>query len=160
MKREKNLIIVSHCVLNQNSVVLPLARAKGPFTFVDTILKNNIGIYQLPCPEFKFGGLNRASKTKEEYDTPEYRNLCKTLSLEVINDIVEYVNNDYKIMGIIGINHSPTCSISGKRGIFMEEILKLLDKKEIAIPYIEVPGEYKNDIDSVSKINSELLTLI
>lgn len=63
-------------------------------------------------------------------------------------------------MGIIGINHSPTCSISGKRGILMEEILKLLDRKEISIPYIEVPGEYTDDIDSVSKINSELLTLI
>lgn len=160
MKRGKKIIIVSHCVLNQNSVVLPLARAEGPFTFVDTLLKNNIGIYQLPCPEFKFGGLNRKSMTKEEYDTPEYRNLCKTLSAEVINDIVEYVNNDYKAIGIIGINHSPTCSISGKMGILMEEIFKLLDEKESTIPYIEVPGEYEDDIDSVLKINSELLTLI
>lgn len=108
----------------------------------------------------EFGGLNRKSMTKEEYDTPEYRNLCKTLSAEVINDIVEYVNNDYKAIGIIGINHSPTCSISGKMGILMEEIFKLLDEKEITIPYIEVPGEYEDDIDSVLKINSELLTLI
>lgn len=61
MKREKKLVLVSHCVINQNSVVLPLAKAGGPFNFVDTLLKNNIGIYQLPCPEFKFAGLNRKS---------------------------------------------------------------------------------------------------
>ncbi len=160
MKREKKLILVSHCVLNQNSVVLPLARAEGPFTFVDTILKNNIGIYQLPCPEFKFGGLNRKPMSKEEYDTPKYRELCKTLSSEVINDIIEYIKNEYKIIGIIGINQSPTCSISEKKGIFMEEIFEMLVNNNITLPYIEVPAEYEENIDSLSKLNSELLTLI
>lgn len=160
MKRKKKIILVSHCILNQNSVVFPLSRAEGPFTFVDTIIKNNIGIYQLPCPEFKFKGLNRSPMSKEEYDTPEYRKLCKTLSIEVTNDIIEYLDNDYKIIGIIGINHSPTCSITEKRGIFMEELFDVIEKNNITIPYLEIPVDYDNSQNSIDNIKNNLLSII
>lgn len=160
MEREKKLILMSHCILNQNSVVPPLARAKGPFPFVDTIIKNNIGIYQFPCPEFKFSGLTRKPLSKEEYNTPQYRKLCRSISSEIINDIIEYIKNDYKIIGIIGIKHSPTCSISEKRGIFMEELFEMLDKNHITLPYVEVPEEYNNSQESINNIANKLLPII
>lgn len=53
-------------------MVFQLARAKGAFPFINTIIENNIRIYQLPCPELKFGGLNRKPMSKEEYNTPQY----------------------------------------------------------------------------------------
>lgn len=160
MEREKRIILVAHCVINQNSVVQPLARAKGPFNFVNTLLENNIGIYQLPCPEFKFLGLKRKPQSKEEYECNEYRTLCKNLTSYVISDIKEYINNDYKILGIIGINESPTCSITNTRGIFMEELFKEFENNNINIPYIEVPAEYENTEDSINKMNLALMNLI
>lgn len=50
MKRNKKLLIVSHCIINQNSVVEPLARAKGAFPVIIKLLEEEIGIIQLPCP--------------------------------------------------------------------------------------------------------------
>lgn len=160
MEREKRIILVSHCVINQNSVVQPLARAKGPFAFVNTLLENNIGIYQLPCPEFKFLGLKRKPQSKEEYECNEYRSLCKNLTSYVISDIKEYINTDYKVLGIIGIKESPTCSISGTRGIFMEDLFKEFESNNITIPYIEVPAEYENTEGYINKINLDLMNLI
>lgn len=160
MERIKKLVMLSHCVINQNSVVYPLARAKGPFTFVDELIKNNVGIYQLPCPEFKFGGLNRVPTEKEDYDTPEYRGLCKKLAKEVVCEILEYIKHNNKVVGVIGINHSPTCSISGKRGIFMEELFTELENNNIILPFVEVPGEYDESNDSVDEMREKIKEMI
>lgn len=145
MDRNKKLIIVSHCILNQNSVVEPLARAKGPFPIAKIFLDMGVGVLQLPCPEFKFLGPTRVPMSKEEYDTKEYRELCKNLFVPILEDIKKYISTGYDIKGIIGINESPTCSITGNRGIFMEEIFKLLEKEEIFIDYLEVPTDYSED---------------
>lgn len=160
MERNKKIILVSHCVINQNCVVYPLARAKGPFSFVDTLIKNDIGIYQLPCPEFKFLGLKRPPQTKEEYNCKEFRDLCKSLTSSVISDIREYINNEFDIIGIIGINQSPSCSINGERGIFMEELFNAFESYNINLPYIEVSEEYKNTKTYIDKMNLDILKLI
>lgn len=145
MDRNKKLIIVSHCILNQNSVVKPLARAKGPFPIAKIFLDRGIGVLQLPCPEFKFLGPERIPMNKEEYDTKQYRELCKSLFIPILEDIKKYLSFGYDIKGIIGINESPTCSITGPRGIFMEEIFKLLEEEKIFMDYLEVPTDYSEE---------------
>ncbi|MGL5575128.1 MAG: CD3072 family TudS-related putative desulfidase [Sarcina sp.] len=142
MKRSKELVIVSHCVLNQNSVVEGLARAKGGFKIVEEILSSGLGIIQLPCPEFKFLGIKRKGQSKEEYDTKEYRELCKNLFIPILEDLKQYRENGYEVKKIIGINQSPTCSISGKRGIFMEEIFKMLEEASFNLEYEEILEDY------------------
>lgn len=142
MLRDKSLVIICHCVINQNSVVIPLARAKGSFNFVKQLIDEGLGIIQLPCPEFKHLGITRKPMEKEEYDTKEYRSLCKDLAISAVNDIEVYLNEGYEIKGIVGIEESPTCSISGKRGIFMEELLGELGKRNIQLSYVEVPADY------------------
>ena len=140
MNRSNKVVIVSHCILNQNSVVNPLARAKGAFDIIQPILDRGIGIIQLPCPEFKFLGLTRKPMTIEEYDCHDYRRLCRTLAEPVVKDLLEYKANDYEIVGLIGIHHSPTCGITGGRGIFMDEFIKLLIKEDININRFEIPA--------------------
>lgn len=143
MIRNKKFILVAHCIINQNSVVMPLARAKGVFKFVDDIVKSGVGIIQLPCPEFKHLGLNRPGMSKQEYDSEEYRVLCKKLFEPVMSDIREYLSHGYEFCGIVGINESPTCSISGERGIFMEEIFNVLKNEGIQVKHFEVPLDYE-----------------
>lgn len=143
MLRSKRLIIMSHCVLNQNSVVCPLARAKGSFKFVKQLIDEGVGIIQLPCPEFKFLGTTRKPMDKDEYDTPEYRSLCRSLLIPVVEDMEVYLKDGYEIREIIGINESPTCSISGKRGIFMEELFSELGRRNIELDFTEVAADYE-----------------
>lgn len=148
MNRSKKIIIVSHCILNQNSVVYPLARAKGAFKISSYLVNSGAGLYQLPCPEFKHLGLTRKPMEKEDFDTPFYRSLCIKLAGEVLIDLKEYKDQGYTLCGFIGINNSPTCSISGKMGIFMEELLSLLKANNINIDYFEIPEDYNEDDDN------------
>ena len=148
--RSKNIVVVCHCVLNQNSVVCPLARARGAFTFVKQLVDEGVGIIQLPCPEFKYLGITRKPMNKDEYDNVKYRQLCKSISLQSIEELFEYINNGYLIKGVIGINKSPTCSITKETGVFMEEFFALLKEKNLYLNYTEVPVDFDNKKDSES----------
>ena len=154
MHRSKRVIFISHCILNQNTVVCPLARAKGAYTeIIETIMKNGIGIHQLPCPEYRHLGIKRDPMTKEEYDTEDYRKLCKNISIDTIGIMKEYIENAYEIVGLIGVNESPTCSIRNSKGIFIEEILQLMNKSNLDIKLLDVSTEYKDEEDNSKFIN-------
>lgn len=143
MERSKKVVLVSHCILNQNTVVNPLARAKGAYVDIVTeLIKNGIGIHQMPCPEYRYLGLKREPMTKEQFNTEAFRSLNKSISKDTVNVVKEYINNGYDIIGIIGINESPTCSINGEKGILMEELLQELEKEKIKLKLIDVPTDY------------------
>jgi len=143
MERSKRVIFISHCILNQNTVVHPLARAKGAYTdIIEELMHNEIGIHQLPCPEYNYLGLRREPMTKEEYDTYDFRTINKNIAFDTLGIIHEYLSNDFEILGIIGINESPTCGIKNQMGIFMEELLNLLEKENIKLNLIDVPTDY------------------
>lgn len=143
--RSKKVVLISHCIINQNSVVEPLARAKGAFGFTKELIDSGIGIIQLPCPEFRYLGITRKPMSKTDYDTLEYRELCRKLFEPILEDLLVYLDNGYEFCGIIGINQSPTCSITGNRGIFMEEIFKMLALKGISPNFLEVPEDYSDN---------------
>jgi len=143
MERSKRVVFISHCILNQNTVVPPLARAKGPYRdIINEIMNHGIGIHQMPCPEYRYLGLKRKPMTKSEYDTEDFRKLCREISKDTVNIMKEYLNSGYEIIGLIGINHSPSCSIMGNRGILMEELLDLAYKSGIKLNLVDVPTDY------------------
>ena len=132
MVRQKTLILTAHCVLNQNAVIRDWERAPGAFNrLVKVLLDKNVGILQFPCPEMAFLGEARPPKTKEEYDTPDYRTLCQQLAAPLVKQVVDYRNNGYQILGLLGIGESPSCDTLGDRGVFMEELIKQLEKKTL-----------------------------
>lgn len=119
---KRNIIVISHCILNQNSVVKGLERGNGPFPIGLNILEKDISIIQLPCPEFLYLGLNRPPMNYSEYNNIKgYREFCKKLLLPIIEQLKTYIDNGYNYLGVMGINQSPNCSISGKQGVYMEE---------------------------------------
>lgn len=146
MKRGKKLVLISHCIINQNSVVFPLGRAFGAFKFVSLLLEEGIGIIQLPCPELKHLGIRREPMDKASYDTPEYRALCSSLTIPIVAELKQYIENGYNLCGLIGIGQSPTCSINNERGIFMEELFNTLIHEELIINYIDVPEDYVDEL--------------
>lgn len=153
MDRSKRVVLLSHCILNQNTVVYPLARAKGAYKkIVETIMDAGVGIHQLSCPEYISLGLSRKPMTKGEYDFPDFRMICKDIAIGTIKIVQEYLDNDYEIIGIIGINQSPTCSIHGEQGIFMEELLKSCKIEGINIKTMDVSVDYSDDKDNIFDI--------
>lgn len=142
----KKIIVLSHCILNQNSVVNNWERASGGFPIVQYILEKNIGIIQLPCPELIFKGINRPPMTYEEYNNTEgYRESCISLLSPVISQLKDYIHNKYEYIGVIGINESPNCSITSQQGVFMEEFFNLCQKENINSKYIEIPTWYSEE---------------
>ncbi len=145
MKRSKKLLLVSHCVLNQNAVLKDWERARGSFQFVSEVIKSGVALIQMPCPELIYGGLSRLPMTYEEYNTPEYRALCKKEALTVIRQVEIYVKEGYEIYGVLGIEESPTCSISNQRGVFMEELFEMLAARNITCNTVEIPESWTSE---------------
>ena len=77
--KSRRIVLVSHCVLNQNSVVEGWSRAKGAVPIVKLLLEEGIGIVQLPCPELICGGLSRPPRSFDDYNTAGYRARCRDL---------------------------------------------------------------------------------
>lgn len=161
MRRGKTLVVLAHCILNQNAVVRGLARAPGAFArVVQLLLSNGVGIYQLPCPELTFLGGARPSHTRAEYDTPEYRAHCRVLAGRVVEELADYVQHGYNIAALLGIAESPSCDILGARGVFLEVLLNLLADKGIHPPLNEVPVAYSEDLQYEERFLPEVEELL
>ncbi len=142
MLRSHKVILVSHCVLNQNAVVKPLAREKGAFqTIIDLLMDSGYGIVQLTCPEMLMFGMDRPPMTKVEYDTPDYKALCLDLAERDLELVQKFMSSDITVAGIIGIDQSPTCSQIKEEGHFMMALGKY---EGIAnLPKIDIPEFYE-----------------
>lgn len=132
--REKQLIYLSGCILNQNSRFPGIAISSGAINeIIELILRKNLGIEQLPCLEcLGWGGVDRKSffkyfpmylKYSETRIFPllklfgkiwiwKYRKLCKKQAKLVLNQMENFINSGYSIVGIIAMNDSPTCGLS------------------------------------------------
>lgn len=155
-KRSKKVIFMAHCILNQNTKLDCCAHFPGAVKeVVELLIANDIGIIQMPCPEMLYLGLNRetdvsAKPTVEEEDTrihermleKDSQALCLRIVNEVIYQIKEYHKNNFEVVGLIGINGSPTCGIEttwkeGKeykeRGIFIKMLEEELRKNNISV---------------------------
>lgn len=149
MRRSKQLIVLHHCLLNQNARARGLAKRKGAIEeIVEEAVKNGWGIYQIPCPELRFLGVEREPLSKTRYDVFEFRILCRNISEEVAEDIKRFLEVGYEIIAIVGIEGSPSCGVylthieeMGEEklvegeGILVEEMKKALAKRGINVNY-------------------------
>jgi len=156
-KRSKKVVIVSHCVLNQNTKLDRCAHFSGAVTnIVELLISNGIGIIQAPCPEMLYLGLNRgaaidSTPSVEEEDTRIARemwsangiHLCCEIAQNLIDQVEDYRRNGFTVLGMIGINGSPTCGvettwIEGKEiegmGVLIQQLVLELSRKNISFP--------------------------
>ena len=132
--------------MNQNAVVHGLERAKGAFPLVEEILKRGIGIIQLPCPEFLYLGSNRPSMNKAEYEKTEgYTEHCRRILESVFWQLEEYQKNGYSYIGVLGIQESPSCSLSSPPGILMEKYMEEMERRNWTKACFEVPVFYDEE---------------
>ena len=161
--RRRRVIFISHCWLNINTRFPQGAAFEGANTpLIDALLQDGLGIIQMPCPEYEVLGL-------EKYDYGEIileplRGRFREVAEIVVKQIKDYLALGFEIVGILGMNPSPSCGVDvtkGKgtmlgtdrdtsekedSGIFIDELKKLLKENGLEeIPIFAVrrlmPGE-------------------
>jgi predicted secreted protein len=157
-QRSKKVVFLAHCILNQNAKLDCCAYFPGTVkTIVDFFQEKGVGIVQLPCPEVLFLGLQRGrdcakdASIKDE-DTrisglmrnEETAGKCVELTKAVCHQIQEYRENSFQVMGVVGINGSPTCGVETNwrdgfeapgKGVYMAALEGELRKKKSEVPF-------------------------
>jgi predicted secreted protein len=138
-KRGRKIVVVAHCILNQNSRVQGIAYYAGIINeIVDVLRKYEVGIIQMPCPELTYAGLLRQRQTREQYDTPAFRRHCRQIASSTADQVEEYVRNDFKVLAVLGVEGSPTCGVEANLGILIEELQSELKKRKVEVPMKDV----------------------
>jgi predicted secreted protein len=156
-KRSKQILLVAHCVLNQNAKLDRCAHYPGAIQeAAQAILSSGVGILQMPCPEMLYLGLDRQTDPREDpsveaedtriagrmTEEPAGR-LLQRLVDDLVFQIVEYRKHGFEILGCLGINGSPTCGVetswaSGREqarpGVFVQKLNEELAKQGISLP--------------------------
>jgi predicted secreted protein len=145
------VLVIGHCLLN------PLVRIKGAKATPPLDTKG-ANVIQLPCPEAMFFGMRRREITTDQLDHLAYRRFCRKLFTPFADLLEDLAASGIKIK-IIGVPKSPSCgleitSVGGEPGkvkefhhshapgpgVFMEEIIKELEKRNMKFE-IEDAGE-------------------
>ena len=153
--RNKKLVLVAHCVLNQNSISDGTADYPGSIKeVVSLLLQSQVGIVQMPCPELHCLGLDRGdvhgaerpvvvenTRIRESMKRAQAVQKLRILVRSLVFQIQEYLRHGFTIVGIVGINRSPSCgvdttSMNGQevagRGVFIEELRKELESRNVS----------------------------
>ena len=116
--RSKKIVLVAHCLLNQNARIdtcayFPGAMGEAAHLLVDS----GVGILQMPCPELRHLGLDRGRHEareigiREALSEEEGREACRDLVRPLIYQIKEYQQHGFEIVGVVGNNGSPACGV-------------------------------------------------
>lgn len=175
-KRSKKIVVVAHCLLNQNSISDGTADLPSQFNkIVNLLIENEIGIIQLPCPELLCLGLARKDETGANNELPyentrirtlmekdENKELLRSRAREIVKQLEDYIKYDFQILGILGVNRSPSCGIETTtidcketegRGVFMQILEDELLKQGIKITMVGTKtGEQEESYTKVKNI--------
>ncbi len=157
--RSLKVVLVAHCILNQNAAARGLAVAPGLLGGMVRALESlNCGVVQLPCPEVLYSGLLRWWQTKEQYESTGYRLHCRKLARSVAALSGEFARCGVRIEAVIGLRGSPSCAVSevsvGWRGgdplkaeprsrspgmgVFMHELKRALEKVGVRPMFVDI----------------------
>lgn len=153
-KRSGKIALVAHCLLNQNSRAVGLAKRSSIINeIVEFLVRKEIGIIQMPCPEFAYAGALRQPKTREQYNNAKFRKCCRKMTEDIANLVQEYAKTGVKLEIVLGVEGSPSCSVNEISGIFMEELRSKLDKLGISVPFYGISLErLKDDMAELERL--------
>lgn len=130
--RSKKVVLLSHCILNENTRYLGGACRSGCITeIVEQSSKNGLGIVQMPCPEqIAWGGVlkrflllayglkwryplaYRLRRTLIPLGLLYTRLIYRQLAKQTAQQIEDYHASGFSVVGIVGIDGSPTCAVN------------------------------------------------
>jgi predicted secreted protein/putative sterol carrier protein len=171
-KRARKIIFISHCWLNINTRFPEGCAFEGAnVPLIKFLLDSGLGIIQMPCPEYECLGLE-----KWQYGELKGNNLraCfRKRAQSVVDQIKDYRAMGFEIVGVLGMNPSPSCGVGvakGKgtllgtsrdtseqpeSGLFIEEMQQLLAAESIQdIRFFAIRRTLVGETDLDSKIET------
>lgn len=128
-ERSRRVVLVSHCLLNENTRYAGGATRPGAVAeIVDELVNAGYGIHQLPCPErLAWGGVLKRhslrlyhSKGKPLYPLRGVllrafvvwtKLVYRRLARQVARDVADYQCAGIAVEGVVGIGASPSCGV-------------------------------------------------
>lgn len=169
IKRSRKIVILCHCLLNLNAKIRGIANyPEITKDLIQYLLDREIGIIQLPCPEFTLLGEARWGQSESQYATPYFRKHCRKIAMEMADQVEEYLRHNYQILGVIGIDGSPSCGVNStcqgewggelsanpnlsetlssirmidSPGVLIKELKSALKERTIDLPFLGFPEE-------------------
>lgn len=166
--RSRRIVLVAHCILNQNAISGGTADYSGCDPgLVRLLLGAGVGILQLPCPELNCLGLDRGDPAGGERPVLEENTRIRAamggaaparilagLVEQVLFQVQQYRQNGFQVLGIVGINRSPSCGVElttrdhqerPGRGVFLEALEQALAQRGIQLPVVGVRASQPED---------------
>ncbi|MBN2496853.1 MAG: hypothetical protein JXR96_19840 [Deltaproteobacteria bacterium] len=155
--RSRIVVFAAHCLLNQNVKVQGLVdeHPAAVMPLLRLLFDRGAGIVQMPCPELRELGLGRplGTDTREQYDTPSYRQTCARIAAELAAQISAFLAAGYRVPCVLGVEGSPSCSVVRApvlgpekqrvlrpgSGLFIEALDAELARAQLDVPLIGVP---------------------
>jgi uncharacterized protein YbbK (DUF523 family) len=129
-ERSRRVVLVSHCLLNENTRYAGGATRPGAVSeVVDELIAAGHGIHQMPCPEqLAWGGVlkRRSFLLYGSKGGPLYavrgmllnvfvqwtKIVYRRLARQVARDVADYQTAGIAVEGVVGIGASPSCGIT------------------------------------------------
>ncbi len=162
-KRNRRVVFLAHCFLNMNTRFPEGAEFPGAnIPLVELLLHHEVGIVQMPCPEFLCLGLEKTGWAVGS--DAAIRGAFRRVAETVADQVEAYQACGCTILGIIGMNPSPSCGVEvskgkgtmlgldrdtsekAESGVFIEELARLLRERGLPLPPVfgvrrTLPGE-------------------
>ena len=131
------------------------------------VFEEDIQLLQLPCPEFTLYGENRWGHVKSQFDNTFFRNHCRQILQPIITQLEEYYRDKekFKLLDIVAIDGSPSCGYNftcdGNWGGELAGCPNLIEKIE-SIKLVEEPGVFMEELEKLleeKNIKIEIKTL-
>jgi predicted secreted protein len=119
-QRSKKVIVVLHCLFNQNARIDECAYFPGAMGEAAQVLTDSgVGILQMPCPELICLGLDRSGRRRGDHEIgirealleEDGQKACREMARQIIYQIEEYQKHGFQIIGVIGNDGSPACGV-------------------------------------------------
>lgn len=169
--RSKRVAFLAHCLLNQNAISDGTAVYPAAFkSTLQVLLKEDIGVVQLPCPELCCLGLDRGdeygaerpvtvenTRIRREMSEGKAANRLAALVDYTMYQIEEYHRHGFELTVIVGVDRSPNCGVNTTSdsgievpgmGLYMSALKERIETAGICIPILGL----KSDKDGVEKL--------
>ena len=174
--RSKKVVLVAHCILNQNSISDGTADFPSQVKeIVQIFIKKDIGIIQMSCPELMCLDLDRGdvhgaerpvvvenTRIRASLNKPNPKKKIHSLVKQTIHQIKEYRKNGFSILGIVGINRSPSCGVNttsmdnkevSGQGVFIKALQEELKKDKIKLKFVGIKtSKMKEAVKSIKEL--------
>ena len=174
--RSRKAVLVAHCILNQNAISDGTADFPGAdVALVQRLFQAGVGIIQMPCPELNCLGLDRGdprggerpvleenSRIREAMSQTAPVRILSSLVERVVFEVEEYQKHGFTIIGLIGIDRSPSCGVNTTshlnqekpgKGVFLEALSEALAVRGLPVDMVGVkasqPAQAQQRIDEL-----------